>query len=76
MLVIAADGEAIKNACIQFLTDLCIERKNLTAVTTDTAAAMRGSLNAAANSCPTGPRDLFSWFTMFYMESISRLLTC
>ena len=41
----AADGtgEDIKNACVQLLTDLGMERKKLTAVATDAAAAMRGS---------------------------------
>ena len=50
MLDIAADGsgEAIKNACVQLLTDLDMDRKNLTAVATDGAAAMRGSKKGAA----------------------------
>ena len=50
MLDMAADGsgEAIKNACVQLLTDLDMERKNLTAVAADGAAAMRGSNKGAA----------------------------
>ena len=50
MLDMAADGsgEGIKNACVQLLTDLDMERKNLTAVATDGAAAMRGSKKGAA----------------------------
>ena len=49
MLDMAADGsgEGIKNACVQLLTDLDMERKNLTAVATDGAAAMRGSKKGA-----------------------------
>ena len=32
MLTADVSGEAIKNACVQLLTDLDMERKNLTAV--------------------------------------------
>ena len=50
MLDMASDdsGEGIKNAWVQLPTDLEMERKNLTAVETDGAAAMRGSNKGAA----------------------------
>ena len=49
MLDMAADGsgEGIKNACVQLLTDLDMERKNPSAVATYGAAAMRGSKKGA-----------------------------
>ena len=54
MLDMTADdsGEAIKNACVQLLTDLDMERNNLTAVATDGAGAMRGSKKGAAKLMP------------------------
>ena len=78
MLDMAADGsgEAIKNACIQLLTDLDMEHKNLTAVATDGAVAMEAVRRALPNSCQTGPRELSSRATVFCTESISQLLTC
>ena len=50
MLDMASDdsGEGIKNAYFQLPTDLDMERKNLTAVATDGAAAMRGTKKGAA----------------------------
>ena len=64
---VPADGsdEAIENACVQLLTDLDMDRKNHTAVATNSAGAMKCSKNITVKLLSYRAEGLFSQATVF-----------